>query len=390
MSRVSRGIWWLGAALAVACLALGGAGQAAAASKHQLKMEDTYAKEWKQQKAQASDQQIVWKMSDTWGGTKVHDLTLHFAQAVEAASGGRLKIKVFPTGAICGAFELFDTVAKGTLDAGHSWPGYWKGKNEAFVLFASVPFGMDFESFNIWWLEGGGRQLMNELYGKFGLKPFICGDAGQELGLFSSKAASKMEDFKGMRARTAGWYMDILNELDVAVTPLPGSEIYLGLERGVIDAAEFSAPSITYPMGFHEVAKFVIEPGVHQPGDVFDLFINEKSWQELPQDLKNIVQICAMETHLWSYSWFQYHNIEALERLREAGVEFVKMDQATRIEFRKQTQKYLEQLKAKYPDVKKILNSQEQFLKDFAFWRELRGGVSPWPYEDYVEGKHFE
>jgi TRAP-type mannitol/chloroaromatic compound transport system substrate-binding protein len=97
-----------------------------------------------------------------------------------------------------------------------------------------------------------------------------------------------------------------------------------------------------------------------------------------------------METHLWSYTWFQYHNIEALELLKEAGVEFIKMDEKTRITFRKQTKQYIDGLKEKYPDVKKIRNSQEKFLEDFAFWRELRGGVSPWPYEDYVEGKHYE
>ncbi|MGA9261858.1 MAG: TRAP transporter substrate-binding protein DctP, partial [Desulfobacterales bacterium] len=59
-----------------------------------------------------------------------------------------------------------------------------------------------------------------------------------------------MADFKGMRVRTPGLYMDILNNLGASVSPLPGGEIYLALERGVIDAAEFSAPAIDYPMGF--------------------------------------------------------------------------------------------------------------------------------------------
>ncbi len=360
----------------------------AAKKKYQLNMKDRELAAWKKQKHETSKKVIRWKMSDPWGGLKLHDVSLHFAEAVKAASGGRLQIKVFPTGAVCGAFELFDTVAKGTLDVGHAWPGYWKGKNEAFVLFASVPFGMDAESFAIWYYQGEGEKLHNELYGKFGLKPFICGDAGQELGLYSKKPARKMEDFKGIKVRTVGWYMDILGKLGVSVTPLPGSEVYLALERGVVDSAEFSAPSITYPMGFHEVAKFVIEPGVHQPGTVTDIFINKKSWDKLPQDLKNIVQICAAETHQWATTWFQYYNIQAIQELLKAGVTFVKMDDATLNDFRKKTKEYLDELKAKYPDVKKILESQERFLKDFAAWREIRSGVAPWPYEDYIKGKH--
>ena len=63
------------------------------------------------------------------------------------------------------------------------------------------------------------------------------------------------------------------------------------------------------------------------------------------------------------------------------------MDEETRIEFRKTTKKYLEEVKAKYPDVKKVLDSQEAFTKDYADWRNIRGGVANWPYETYIEGR---
>lgn len=77
------------------------------------------------------------------------------------------------------------------------------------------------------------------------------------------KRATKMEDFKGMKIRTPGWYMDILNLLGASVTPLPGSEIYLARERGVIVACEFSSPAGNYPMGFQDITKYIIEPGMH-------------------------------------------------------------------------------------------------------------------------------
>jgi len=381
------GIVFVAVAIALS-LTMVGKAIAGSKKKYTLAMEDERAKVWSKKTWKTSKKVIRWKMSDTWGGLKLHDVPLHFAQSVEAASGGRLKIKVYPTGAICGAFELLDTVSKGTLDAGHSFSGYWKGKDEAFVLYSSVPFGMDAESFNVWYYQGGGDKLMDELYGKFGLKAFACGNAGQELGLYSKKPMAKMAEFKGIKVRTVGWFMDILTKLGVSVTPIPGSEVYLALERGVVDAAEFSSPAITYFMGFHEVAKYVIEPGVHQPGTVTDLFINKKSWDALPDDLKAIVEICAAETNQWEYTWFEFWNIAALKELKKAGVTFVKMAPETLNEFRKKTHEYTEELKKKYPMVNKILTSQENFLKEYATWRELRSGVAPWPYEDYIKGKH--
>ena len=79
-------------------------------------------------------------------------------------------------------------------------------------------------------------------------------------------------------------------------------------------------------------------------------------------------------------------NIEAIRRFKE-NVEFVRMDDATITSFAERTRNYLEGLKAKYPDVKKVLDSQEQFKKDFVEWREIRSGVVPWPLDDYIAGK---
>jgi TRAP-type mannitol/chloroaromatic compound transport system substrate-binding protein len=67
--------------------------------------------------------------------------------------------------------------------------------------------------------------------------------------------------------------------------------------------------------------------------------------------------------------------------------EFVKMDDATIVEFAKVSFKYLDDLAAKDPDVKKVLDSQEKFKEDYAQWRDLRGRLAPWPKEDVLKGR---
>ena len=66
------------------------------------------------------------------------------------------------------------------------------------------------------------------------------------------------------------------------------------------------------------------------------------------------------------------------------------MDKETIIEFRKTTKTYLDSVKAKYPDVKKVLDSQEAFIESFADWRDARSGVTPWPYETFIGGRTTE
>ena len=341
----------------------------------------------KRVKFKPSTDKVKWKMVMPWTkGLLFYDIAVHFCDSVRLASAGRLNIKPFSAGELVPAMQTFDAVSKGSAQAGHDWPGYWKGKNEAFVAFASVPFGLDGEGYNIWLYEKGGLAMMQELYGKFNLVALPCGQLGQEMGLFSNKRATKFADFKGMRVRTPGWYMDIMNSLGASVSPLPGGEVYLALERGVIDAAEFSSPAINYPMGFDEITKYCIQPGVHQPGIQNAVFFNKEAYDKLPEDLKWIIDICARETQLWSYNWINSLNAEAI-RLFKEKVEIVKMDPETMIEFRKITKTYIDSVKAKYPDVKKVMDSQEAFLEDFADWRDARSGVTPWPYETYISGK---
>ncbi|SHI95720.1 TRAP-type mannitol/chloroaromatic compound transport system, substrate-binding protein [Malonomonas rubra DSM 5091] len=341
-------------------------------------------------KIKTSEDEIKWKMVMPWSkGLLFYDIAQHFADSVKLASGGRLDIKLFSSGELVGANEVFDAVSKGSVQIAHSSPLYWKGRNEAFVAYASVPFGLDAEGYNIWLYERGGLEMLQELYKPYGIYALPAGQTGQEMGMFSNKKATKMSDFKGMRVRTPGWNMDILNGLGASVSPLPGGEVYLALERGVIDAAEYSTPAINYPMGFDDITKYVIEPGVHQPGFQCDLMINQKAWDSLPADLQWIVKIAAKETQLWSNAWIENLNTEAINKFKEK-IEFVTLDKDTRIEFAKTTKAYLDQVKAKHPDVKAALDSQEQFKKDFAEWRRQRSGVTPWPIDEYIAGEHMQ
>lgn len=344
----------------------------------------------RQVKFQPSQKVFTWKMVMPWTKELLfYDVAVHFCDSVRLASAGRLDIQPFSAGELVPAMQTFDAVSKEVAEVGHDWPGYWKRKNEAFVAFASVPFGLDAEGYNIWLYEKGGLEMMQELYGRFNLYVLPAGQFGQEMGLFSNKRAARMEDFAGMRVRTVGWYMDILNNLDALVSPLPGGEIYLALERGMIDAAEFSSPSINYPLGFDKVTKYNIQPGVHQPGIQCSVLFNQKAWDTLPEDLKWIVKIAAKETQLWSYNWINNLNAEAIRRFQEK-VEIVRMDKETLIEFRKTAKLYIDALKEQYPDVKKVMDSQEAFIKEYEVWRKARSGVTPWSYDTYISGRTTE
>ena len=117
-----------------------------------------------------STEVFQWKMVTPWSRELLfYDIAVHFCDSVRLASAGRLDIRPFSADELVPAMQTFDAVSQGIVEVGHDFPGYWKEKNEAFVAFASVPFGLDAEGYNIWLYEKGGLEMMQELYGRFNL-----------------------------------------------------------------------------------------------------------------------------------------------------------------------------------------------------------------------------
>lgn len=340
--------------------------------------------------AVSAEKTIHWKLATTWSTSiPFYETAQHFADVVDKLSQGQLKIKVFPAGAIVPAFELFDAVRNGAVEMGHDWPGYWRGKSPAIEPFASVPFGMNSLEYTIW-LDLEGMALAREVYGKFGLIPLMGGNPGQELGFFTKKAVSSLKEMSGMKIRAVGWTAEIFKKRGVNTSPLPGGEIYLALERGVIDGAEFSTPSATYPLGFQEVAKNALVPGWYQTACQNMFMINKKAYDKLPDHLKYILEIASRETQLWSMAKREYENAVAIEKYKKDGVKFNKLDAESLIELRKATKEVLDNSRKKDAMLDKVLSSQEKFIELYSNWKDTKSGVSNYPYEDYIKGKHYE
>ncbi len=80
----------------------------------------------------------------------------NLADRIDAASAGRLKIKVYAGGELVPAFEVFDAVSRGVVECGHDASYYHKGKLDAAQFFTAIPFGLSYLEMNGWLYYGGG------------------------------------------------------------------------------------------------------------------------------------------------------------------------------------------------------------------------------------------
>jgi len=246
----------------------------------------------------AAPKEFYWKVQSTWPQANLlHESPIIMAKAIDEMSGGRLKMNVMPAGTLVGAFEVLDAVHKNVMDAAHSWPGYWTGKNMAAGLFGPPPggpFGLGRDEFISWLHSGGGIELYNELLQKelkLNVVAFFTTTLcyWEAFGWFR-KPFESLADLKKMKFRTSGLGLLMLQNMGITTVQMAGGEVVPSLERGTIDGAEWAIPSHDILMGFHNITKYYYMPDMRQPPGIQEFLINKTKWDELPADLKAIVK----------------------------------------------------------------------------------------------------
>jgi TRAP-type mannitol/chloroaromatic compound transport system substrate-binding protein len=149
-----------------------------------------------------------------------------------------------------------------------------------------------------------------------------------EIHMHSRKPVRTLEDLKGLKLRTSGAWAEIANNLGASTVILAGGEVYPALERGVVDAIEWATPGINIGLGFHKVAKYVILPGVHQPGAVLECVFDKALWDGFDANTRRQIEAAAKLSTIESWMNINVMDADALEKFKSEGVEFIRVDQA--------------------------------------------------------------
>lgn len=313
--------------------------------------------------------QSMWAPSITlWRGDK------YFGDLMNILAKGDLAIKFYPGGTLVKTSnQIFDAVQAGSIQMATDWPSYWEGKNSAFGLITSTPVWLTPSDYMLWFWQAGGLELAQELYGKYNLVWYPHSVTAPESGMRSNKPIYKGSDYKDVKMRQCGRVQaQILKDLGGAAIFMPGSEIYLALSRGTIDAGEFSVPECDWSMGFQEVSKFWVLPGWHQPGPVSGVMINKRAFDKLPDRIKFIFKEAAMSTMMWSWTYFEYSSGEYTRKFTDKGIKTTHLDEETLDKIHYFAYEYMLKDAEKNPDYTKIAFSQAKYFKDFAEWREIQ------------------
>ncbi len=295
------------------------------------------------------------------------------AEQLDLMSGGTLRMKVYEPGKLVPPFEILDAVSSGKINSGYTTAGYWAGKIPAAPLFSAVPFGPEAGEYMAWLYYGNGMTLYQEMYDQAGYNVHVipCAIIAPETSGWFAKEINAPADLEGLKMRFFGLGGKVMQKLGVATSLLPGGEIFPALEKGAIDATEFSMPAIDARLGFHKLVKFNYFPGWHQQATVFELMINKDVWNDASEQHKAIITNACKASMADSFAEGEAIQHAALiDNVENNGVQIKQWNDEMLATFKSTWNEVAAEEAANDAFFKKVLDDMTQFRDGYALWKQ--------------------
>jgi len=322
---------------------------------------------------------VKWKMATSWPanlpGPGVS--AQRVADRIGALSGGKLTVEVFSAGELVPAFGVFDAVSQGAAEMGHTASFFWQGKIPGAVFFTTVPFGLTPTEHVAWVERGGGQALWDGLYAPFGVKPFMAGNTGFQMGGWFKQPVTSLDDLAGLNIRAAGLGAEVLRRLGMNAVAIPPAEIFSALDSGVVDAVEFLGPFSDIALGFDRIAPYYLWPSFNKPNGTGEALVATKAYEALDAELQTIVSTaCAAEASI-ALAEADWLNGTTVATLRDQGkVQFERFPAEVVEAARLAAVDVMGELAAKSDDTRKISKSYNAALALLGGWSAL--SVAPY------------
>lgn len=242
-----------------------------------------------------------------------------WAEEVQKRTNGKVKVDTFPGGTLLTAQNMFDGVLRGVADIGLSCPSYEPGRFP-LVSITDMPAGFPnakVASVTFW-------DLVKEFQAKEpGLADFkvIAAFSTEPAYIQSKKPASKLEDLKALRLRTAGTGVAVMKALGGTPVGMPQSEVAQALQTGVVDGY-VSSRECLYDFKYAESCKYWTDYPLFQV--TFLALMNKNVWNSLPPDVQKVIDDLGREISMFAGDYLDQHCKKSVDwAVKEHGLKAV-------------------------------------------------------------------
>ena len=242
-----------------------------------------------------------------------------FAEGVEKATNGAVKISIYPAAQLGDTPEQIEGLKMGTLDISVAAFSHVASFIPELDLFG-VPFlFVDDDHFEKVFDGEVGEILDKASRDRYGIHLLSTFTSGYRLLFNNKRPVNTTDDLRGMKIRVMGGEANALtwSVFGAIPTPLPYSEVYSALQAGVIDGAENEPVSVKLNRFYEKAPYFALTKHLVLPMGVF---ISDRSLKKLPEEFQAILKEEALKAAKWERVYITEENMNSVDEMRSFGV----------------------------------------------------------------------
>ena len=331
---------------------------------------------------------ITWRLASSFPKSldTIYGGADDLAKKVSEMTGGNFVIQPFAAGELVAGLEVHNAVTDGTVECAHTVGYYFWGKDPTFALGSAVPFSLNARAMNAFMYHGGGNEMFDEFLAPHKIKALPLGNTGVQMGGWFRKEINTVEDLKGLKFRVGGFAGKVLEELGVVPQQLAGGDVYPALERGTIDAAEFTVPYDDEKLGLLKVAPYYYAPGVWEGGPMVHLFCNTDKYNELPENYKAILTAASSAVDKEMLAEYDYKNSYAIKTVVGQGAQLRYFSKEIMDAMFDAANKVYGEIEATNPAFAKMWGAIKDFRREYYTWAQ----IAEYQYDTYMMIKQNE
>ncbi|MFS8184613.1 TRAP transporter substrate-binding protein [Pseudovibrio sp. FO-BEG1] len=252
----------------------------------------------------AAGRPIKWRLQTYAGAALAQHVIKPSIDAFNKAANGEMEIELYYADQLVPTGELFRAMQRGTIDAVQSDDDSIAAPVDVSVFGGYFPFASRYSLdvpalFNHW----GLKEIWEEAYGEVEGVKWLSAGAWDPCHFATKDPIRSLADLKGKRVFTFPTAGKFLTRFGVVPVTLPWEDIEVAMQTGELDGIAWSGITEDYTVGWADVTNYFLTNNISGAW-AGSYFANEERWNELPDHLKTLFNLCMDSSHYYRQHWY--------------------------------------------------------------------------------------
>jgi len=246
---------------------------------------------------------IKWRLQTYAGPALAEHIVKPSIDAFNKVAEGRMEIELYTADQLVPTGELFRAMQRGTIDMVQSDDDSMASPTEVTVFGGYFPFASRYSlDVPVLFNQYGLGEIWDEEYAKVGVK-WLSAGSWDPCHFATKDPVNSLADLSGKRVFTFPTAGRFLTQFGVVPVTLPWEDIEVAVQTGELDGIAWSGITEDYTVGWADVTNYFLTNNISGAW-AGSFFANQERYQELPEDLKTLLDLTMDHSHYYRQWWY--------------------------------------------------------------------------------------